>query len=76
MDVEELKQKNKHNWKLKIGILGISLFLQVAGSNLAAISRISQLHPFRHYLRSLRLLLCYSFFLVMLLLNGLVKGIQ
>ena len=37
MDVEELKQKNKHNWKLKIGILGISLFLQVAGSNLAAI---------------------------------------
>lgn len=31
MNVEELKKSNKHNWKLKIGILGISLFLQVAG---------------------------------------------
>lgn len=45
MDVEELKQKNKHNWKLKIGILGISLFLQVAGSNLAAIPLIAKSFP-------------------------------
>lgn len=26
MDIEELKKANKHNWKLKVGILGISLF--------------------------------------------------
>ena len=32
MNVEEIKRSNKHNWKLKVGILGISLFLQVAGS--------------------------------------------
>ena len=46
MNVEELKKSNKHNWKLKIGILGISLFLQVAGSNLAAIPMIAKSFPF------------------------------
>ena len=45
MNVEELKKSNKHNWKLKIGILGISLFLQVAGSNLAAIPMIAKSFP-------------------------------
>lgn len=45
MDVEAIKQKNKHNWKLKVGILGISLFLQVAGSNLAAIPLIAKSFP-------------------------------
>ncbi len=45
MDVESIKQNNKHNWKLKIGILGISLFLQVAGSNLAAIPLIAKSFP-------------------------------
>lgn len=35
----------KQNWKLKVGILGISLFLQVAGSNLAAIPLIAKSFP-------------------------------
>ncbi|MCF1784111.1 MAG: MFS transporter [Lactobacillus mulieris] len=45
MDVESVKQNNKQNWKLKVGILGISLFLQVAGSNLAAIPLIAKSFP-------------------------------
>lgn len=45
MDVETIKKQNRHNWKLKVGILGISLFLQVAGSNLAAIPFIIKSFP-------------------------------
>ncbi|MCZ9649010.1 MFS transporter [Lactobacillus mulieris] len=45
MDVESVKQNNKQNWNLKVGILGISLFLQVAGSNLAAIPLIAKSFP-------------------------------
>lgn len=45
MDVEEIRKQNRHNWKLKVGILGISLFLQVAGSNLAAIPFIIKSFP-------------------------------
>lgn len=45
MNVEEIKKSNKHNWKLKVGILGISLFLQVAGSNSAAIPLITKSFP-------------------------------
>lgn len=43
--VEELKNNNSHNLKLKIGILGTSLFLQAAGSNLAAIPLIMKAFP-------------------------------
>lgn len=45
MSTEEIKKQNKHNWKLKVGIIGISLFLQVAGSNLAAIPIIAKSFP-------------------------------
>lgn len=45
MNTEEIKKQNRHNWKLKVGIIGISLFLQVAGSNLAAIPMIAKSFP-------------------------------
>lgn len=44
-NVEEIKQENSHNLKLKIGILGISLFLQAAGSNMASIPLIVKAFP-------------------------------
>ena len=62
MNVEEIKRSNKHNWKLKIGILGISLFLQVAGSNLAAIPLIAKSFP-NQSLTSIQALLLYPLLL-------------
>lgn len=43
--IKQVKDKNKHNTLLKVGILGISLFLQVAGANVAAIPLISKSFP-------------------------------
>lgn len=75
MDVEELKQKNKHNWKLKIGILGISLFLQVAGSNLAAIPLIAKSFP-NQSITSVQALFTIPSFTIMLFIlfsNAFIK---
>ncbi|WP_297815729.1 MFS transporter [uncultured Lactobacillus sp.] len=77
MDIEELKKTNKHNWKLKVGILGISLFLQVAGSNLAAIPMIAKTFP-NESLTSVQALFTIPSFTIMLFIlfsNAVIKWV-
>lgn len=77
MNVEELKKSNKHNWKLKIGILGISLFLQVAGSNLAAIPMIAKSFP-KESVTSIQALFTIPSFTIMLFIlfsNAVIKWV-
>lgn len=77
MNVENIKQSNKHNWKLKIGILGISLFLQVAGSNLAAIPLIAKSFP-KQSLTSVQALFTLPSFTIMLFIlfsNAVIKWV-
>ncbi|MBP2058456.1 MFS family permease [Lactobacillus colini] len=77
MDVEAIKQQNKHNWKLKIGILGISLFLQVAGSNLAAIPFIAKSFPNISItqIQSLFTLPSFTIMLFILFSNAFIKWV-
>lgn len=75
MDAEEIKKSNKHNWKLKVGILGISLFLQVAGSNLAAIPLIAKSFP-KESITSVQALFTLPSFTIMLFIlfsNAFIK---
>lgn len=75
MDAEEIKKSNKHNWKLKVGILGISLFLQVAGSNLAAIPLIVKSFP-KESITSVQALFTLPSFTIMLFIlfsNAFIK---
>lgn len=77
MDVEELKKSNKNNWKLKVGILGISLFLQVAGSNLAAIPMIAKSFP-NESITSVQALFTIPSFTIMLFIlfsNAVIKWV-
>ena len=77
MNVEKIKQDNKHNWKLKVGILGISLFLQVAGSNLAAIPLIAKSFP-NQSLTSVQALFTLPSFTIMLFIlfsNAVIKWV-
>lgn len=77
MNVEEIKRSNKHNWKLKVGILGISLFLQVAGSNLAAIPLIAKSFP-NQSLTSIQALFTLPSFTIMLFIlfsNAVIKWV-
>lgn len=77
MDVEEIKKSNKHNWKLKVGILGISLFLQVAGSNLAAIPMIAKSFP-NESITSVQALFTIPSFTIMLFIlfsNAVIKWV-
>lgn len=77
MNVENIKQSNKHNWKLKIGILGISLFLQVAGANLAAIPLIAKSFP-KQSLTSVQALFTLPSFTIMLFIlfsNAVIKWV-
>lgn len=75
MNVENLRERNKKNWKLKVGILGISLFLQVAGSNLAAIPLIAKSFP-RESITSIQALFTIPSFTIMLFIlfsNAVIK---
>lgn len=75
MNVENLREKNKGNWKLKVGILGISLFLQVAGSNLAAIPLIAKSFP-HESVTSVQALFTIPSFTIMLFIlfsNAVIK---
>ena len=75
MDAVEIKKSNKHNWKLKVGILGISLFLQVAGSNLAAIPLIAKSFP-KESITSVQALFTLPSFTIMLFIlfsNAFIK---
>lgn len=77
MNVEEIKKSNKHNWKLKVGILGISLFLQVAGSNLAAIPMIAKSFP-NESITSVQALFTIPSFTIMLFIlfsNAVIKWV-
>lgn len=77
MNVEELKKSNKHNWKLKVGILGISLFLQVAGSNLAAIPLIAKSFPDQSVtsVQALFTLPSFTIMLFILFSNAFIKWV-
>ena len=44
-DIEQIKENNGRNAQLKVGILGISLFLQAASCNVAAIPNIVATYP-------------------------------
>lgn len=77
MSVEEIKKSNKKNWELKVGILGISLFLQVAGSNLAAIPMIAKSFP-NESLTSVQALFTIPSFTIMLFIlfsNAVIKWV-
>jgi MFS family permease len=44
-NIEQIRDNNSQNTKLKVGILGISLFLQAASCNVAAIPQIVSTYP-------------------------------
>lgn len=73
--VEDVKKANKNNWKLKVGILGISLFLQVAGSNMAAIPLIAKAYPgvSTTNIQALFTIPSFSIMLFILISNPVVK---
>lgn len=77
MDIEDLKKKNSKNWKLKVGILGISLFLQVAGSNLAAIPLIAKSFPGQSVttIQALFTIPSFTIMLFILFSNAFIKWI-
>ncbi|MEB3363022.1 hypothetical protein SDC49_02800 [Lactobacillus sp. R2/2] len=75
MNVENLREKNKGNWKLKVGILGISLFCRLLVSNLAAIPLIAKSFP-HESVTSVQALFTIPSFTIMLFIlfsNAVIK---